>query len=243
MASYNRANCVSAAINSVLNQTFKEWELLVLDDASTDNTEEIVLKYAEQDERIKYFKHGSNLGVSENRNFGLQKACGKYIAVLDSDDIWIDTKKLEKQYNLLENNPGIGLVGTFMIKLLENGKDEKISYETTDQQIRDKMLLRNQFTHSSVLYRKDLAEGDYNANLKLAEDYELWLRMGLKTKFANIPDYAVLYNVSANSETGKNKFKIARTVDKIINCYKKDYPNYQLASVKSALRMIRSLLF
>lgn len=240
MATYNRADLIENAINSVIDQSFKDWELLILDDMSSDNTENVIKTFL-TDSRIKYIKNDKNLGVSKNRNKGLKIALGKYIAILDSDDVWTDREKLQKQYSLLEQNPEIGLVGTFMIKKYLDNKKEKITYETDDNKIRNKMLFRNQFTHSSVLYKKNLVPDGYNESLKLAEDYDLFLRIGLISKFSNIPDHSVEYLMSPNGESLKNKFKMATIVDKIISQYKKNYPHYHLASVKSAIRMIKAL--
>lgn len=237
MATYNRADLILNAVDSVINQSFRDWELLILDDNSNDNTEDTVRGYS-TDQRIKYFKHEQNLGVSRNRNFGLSIAQGKYIAIIDSDDAWIDKNKLKKQYECLENNSEIGLVGTFMIRKYLDAYEDKMAYETEDTKIRKKILLKNQFVHSSVLYRKDFAKGGYNENINLAEDYNLFLRIGTLSKFANIPEYSVKYLVNPNGETSKKKLKMAFIVDDLIVKYKNYYPNYYTARLKSFARII-----
>ncbi len=93
---YNRAGYIAEAIESVLAQTFTDWELIVIDDASADNTEQIVRSYAAKNPKISYLRQAINVGIARNRNTGLEKARGNYVAVLDSDDVWTDPHKLQK---------------------------------------------------------------------------------------------------------------------------------------------------
>ena len=101
---YNRAHLIGRAIKSVLNQTYKDFELIIVDDSSTDNTEDIVRKYQKKDERIKYILHKKNRGGSVARNTGIKSSKGEYIAFLDSDDEWL-CEKLEKQIRLFSSMP------------------------------------------------------------------------------------------------------------------------------------------
>ena len=96
MPSYNTAKYIGESIRSVQNQTYENWELIIIDDCSTDNSEEILKKYSLEDNRICYLKNEKNSGAAVSRNRGLRKAKGKWIAFLDSDDLW-DKEKLEKQ--------------------------------------------------------------------------------------------------------------------------------------------------
>ena len=98
-ASYNCAKFIEESIKSVLNQTYDNLELIIIDDCSTDNTEEIVNEYIKKDSRIKFYRLNNNSGAAVARNKGLDEATGRFIAFLDSDDIW-DKQKLEKQINL-----------------------------------------------------------------------------------------------------------------------------------------------
>ena len=99
MPAYNAEKYIEEAIYSVLAQTHKEWELIIIDDCSSDNTEQIVLKYVSKDTRIRYLKNPVNLGVSKSRNLGIKKSKNDWIAFLDSDDCW-ENDKLEKQLKL-----------------------------------------------------------------------------------------------------------------------------------------------
>ncbi len=110
MVTKNRASFIGAAIQSVLNQTFHDWELLIIDGESKDNTEEIVRSFT--DARIVFMKRPAGFGISKSRNIGLNNSKGKYIAVLDSDDVWTDTRKLQKQFDFLEQNPDFAMIGS-----------------------------------------------------------------------------------------------------------------------------------
>ena len=115
---YNRAHLIGRAIQSVLNQTYRDFEIIVVDDGSADNTEEVVKSF--YDKRIKYIKHKKNKGAAATRNTGIKAARGKYIAFQDSDDEWLP-EKLEKQMKVFENAPAkVGVVYTDMWRIMRN---------------------------------------------------------------------------------------------------------------------------
>ena len=123
---YNYAQFIGDAIESVINQTWQTWEMLIIDDGSTDNTKSVVQSYVSKDCRITYFAIAQNSGrVAVARNYGISKSKGKYIAFLDSDDWW-KPNKIEKQIELLENN-----VSSFWKWAIENWNPEKIHKKRT----------------------------------------------------------------------------------------------------------------
>ena len=139
-ASYNCAKFIEESIKSVLNQTYDNLELIIVDDCSTDNTEEIVNEYIKKDSRIKFYRLNNNSGAAVARNKGLDEATGRFIAFLDSDDIW-DKQKLEKQINFMQtNNYGFSFTSYRLID--ENGgllnKEIRVPNEITY-----KKLLKN----------------------------------------------------------------------------------------------------
>lgn len=238
MATYNRADFIDEAIVSVLNQTYSNWELLVLDDASTDNTSSIVKTYQGQDKRIKYFPAEKNQGITKNRNRAFNLAIGEYMAVLDSDDMWSANDKLEKQIDFLEKNKDYVLVGT-QVEVIDE-QDKKISefkYKTKDAEIRKNLLLRNQFTHSSIVWRRS-ADSDitYDQSLPIWEDYELILRMGLTGKLFNLDQIMTSYRKHSQSISAKNKSLGVKVHLDIIKRYKNSYPNYTLSWLKGLFR-------
>lgn len=237
IVTYNRADFLSRAINSVLLQDFKDFELLIIDDASTDKTESVVSNF--NDCRIKYFKNEKNLGISKSRNKGVCLANGEYVAMLDSDDYWLSKDKLTKQVYILESDQSIGIVGTAILCEDERGKFlKKDVFKSEDLSIRRKILLKNQFAQSSVLFRMEafIFSGGYDENLSVCEDLDLWLKIGLRYKFFNINIPMTAYTIHSNGVSNGNK-KIILATDFVIKKYNKKYKNYFLARFKTFFRI------
>lgn len=243
MTTYNRGEYITAAIDSVRKQTYQNWELLILDDASTDNTQALLANYA-GDRRIIFLPTERNLGITKNRNRGFAIAKGKYIAVLDSDDLWIDTSKLEKQVQFLEEQPEYVAVGTNVKVIDGDGKETgSFIYALHDHAIRRHLLLRNQFTHSSLLLRSGALDKatPYDENVLIWEDYDLILRLGTKGKLANLPEKMTAYrkhSTNISKTTSQNRALVHLS---IIKKYRGSYPNYYLALFKSYLRFLTNL--
>ena len=194
LPTYNGAGRIQEALLSVLGQSYLHWELLVVDDGSTDNTEELVKDLPCNEKRIIYIKNESNLGIQQTLNKGLKEAKGEYIARIDDDDMWIDKDKLLKQVEFLEKNKDCVLVGTGLVAVNEEGKEIFRTFNPElDAIIRNKILSKTCFTHSSVMFRKALAMqlGGYSelSEVRHIEDYDLWLKMGTVGKLANLPIY------------------------------------------------------
>lgn len=238
ICTYNRAKYISQAIQSVLDQTMKGFEIILIDDGSTDNTKEIVGHI--KDPRIKYFLNKNNIGITKSRNKALSLSSGEFIAVLDSDDYWTDNSKLEKQMLFLENNPSFSLVGTHS-RIVDEREFEvgEIVNETEDLSIRKQILLKNQFTHSSVLYRKSSLPYLYNESLFIWEDYYAWLEIGKKFKFANLPIFTTAHRKHASNISRNKKIKGTVAMQKILNRFKNDYPHFCTATIKNILRLFK----
>lgn len=239
--SYNREKYIATAIDSVLAQTYTNFELVIIDDGSTDNTAEVLAKYT--DPRIKKILHTTNAGLHARRAESLTYATGKYVAVLDSDDIWTDPTKLEQQVDYLEAHPTCALVGTFITLCDPAGQTiGRNRYHTTDSDIRRNILRRNQFTHSSVLMRASSlqAVAGYR-DTGLAEDLDLFLQLGMVGTFANLPEYMTAYRIHTES-FNPQKQAMARAVLGIIKTHKHHYPNYYAALLKARLRIVYLLI-
>jgi glycosyltransferase involved in cell wall biosynthesis len=237
---YNRAKLIGEALASVVAQTFTDFEILVVDDASTDDTSRVVEEYMKK-VALRYVRLKKNTGVSAARNAGVAMATGKYIAMLDSDDVWLDKEKLSRQIDFLETNPDHALVGTW-IRTIDAGGDalKEIRFETSDADIRRYILARNQFAQSSVLFRKEAAIGGYDSSLTVNEDYDLWLNIGTKWKFANIPQFSTGYRVHGGNIIREKRTLATRLHLAIIRKYKSKYPGYPAAATKALARIILS---
>lgn len=189
---FNRAHFLTETIDSILSQTFKNFELIVVDNCSTDNTREVIHSY--NDERLKYYTNPNNGIIAVNRNYGIRKSLGEYIAFCDDDDLWLP-KKLERQLQEFEKDDQIGLVCSNLINFNENGKQwEQHRYQSGSSYITFEALFRNNTVLcSSVLLKRlvisDVGMMDESPELFRAEDYELWLRIARKyrIKYVHLP--------------------------------------------------------
>jgi glycosyltransferase involved in cell wall biosynthesis len=205
MAVYNGEKYIRPTILSILNQTFKDFEFVIVDDASTDSTTEIIKSF--EDPRIILHSNNDNLGQTKSLNIGLHLARGKYIARTDAGDVSLP-RRLEKQVAHLENNPEIAVLGTSAFRYTENGDIIDIVHMPLS---RAAMLQRILFTtpvvHVSVVMRRETIHdlGGYDENYRILADYELWSRLLLrKYCLMNLRDILAGYMVSAESFGSKH---------------------------------------
>jgi len=234
MATHNRANLLAWAIKSVIGQTFQDWELIIINDASTDDTKKVLDEWQKKDRRIKIINNEKNVwqkeGVAGNLRKGMAMAQGKYIARIDDDDYWCNVNKIKKQVEFLEKNPEYVLCGTGVIVVDNNGK-ELFRYlkPESDGQIRKKALFANPFAHASALFLKEAAEkaGGYG-NWKFTEDWDLWLKLGEVGKLYNLPEYWLCYLSDQNYSFLHLRAASQMTLN-ILRTHKKNYPNFYSA--------------
>ncbi|MGU9099116.1 glycosyltransferase [Clostridium perfringens] len=179
MGVYNCEDTLAESIDSIINQTFKNWELIICDDGSTDNTYNIAKKYLDlYDEKIILIKNNINRGLNYTLNKCLKLAKGKYIARMDGDDISLPNR-LEKEIDILENRNDIDIVSCAMIHFDDNG-DWKIGQVNKEPKEED-FIFGTQFCHAPCMVRKEayLAVDGYSEDKKLirVEDYHLWIKM------------------------------------------------------------------
>jgi glycosyltransferase involved in cell wall biosynthesis len=210
MPAWNAAAYIGAAIQSVLDQTYSAFELLVVNDGSTDDTENIVRSFT--DPRIVLVST-EHRGVSHALNTGLKLARGKYIARFDADDLCLPDR-LEKQWLFLENNPGYVITGSDAGYLLDNGQHlfDFTCIAHDDQMIREKMYRVCPFIHSAVMYRKDivLEAGGYSPYAHHFEDHLLWIQLSTFGKMHNLPEKLVQIRFSAGSVTIDDRWRSKR---------------------------------
>ncbi len=242
--SYNGARYLKFAIESVLAQSYKNWEIIVVDDASTDDTRSIVSEYLARYQQIHYICNEQNLGISKSRNYGISHSRGTYVAMLDSDDVWLDINKLKVQVHYLEKNSDCVVVGTWMIQIDEKGNLlKKISFSDTNTEIRKSILYKNHIAQSSVLFRKDVAleVGGYDETLATMEDHDMWLKMGVKNKFATLPIYTLGYRVHQGGITKSRKLRVALDEITVIWRHRHEYPGLLIGITKGITRVLRAI--
>ena len=217
MPVFNSELFVAEAIESILKQTFKDFEFLILDDASTDKSLEIIKNYESKDSRIKVYQNEKNLGVVESRNKLINLSKGKYIAWLDSDDIALPNR-FEKQIKFLEDHPEIGLVGAFPIIIDEFGnKIGKWSFETDPQKLKIELFFHSPFLTSSVVIRKSaLPQNFYDSKFPVAEDFDLYSKISEHSDTANIPEFLVKYRINSKGLSKTNSEKMERLSIQVI---------------------------
>lgn len=214
MPVYNAQTYLHECMNSVLNQTFSDFEFIIIDDCCTDNTASILSSY--NDARIKIFKNETNLGLTKSLNRAIELAQGKYIARMDADDICLPAR-FEKQVQLLEANPQIGLCGTWYESFGDRAGIAR--YSTTHHEIVLGLLYQSQFCHPTVMMRKEILDKHhlrYDTNFTTAQDYELWSRMAHVCEAANVPEVLLRYRFHAESISSKKKEQQLQNRIKII---------------------------
>ncbi|MFA4845408.1 MAG: glycosyltransferase [Patescibacteria group bacterium] len=202
MSVWNGERYLRTAVESLLAQTYQEFELLIVNDASSDRTSQILHELSQQDPRVRIITNKTNLGLTRSLNRALQDIQSDYVARMDADDIALPDR-LEKQVAFLESHPDVGIVGTaYQFIGADNdviGAHRRSSRiyggqerhpPTQDAQLRRVLIRYNPFLHSSVMIRKTLLDRvhGYDETYHRAQDYDLWMRLSPLTRLANLPD-------------------------------------------------------
>lgn len=242
ITTFNRSAYLREAIRSVLNQDFSDLELIVVDDASpSEETTHVVGSFS--DPRISYIKNKTNVGSTASLNIGLGAAKGKYIAILDDDDIWIDREKLSKQVGFLEERPDYVLVGTNVIVVDGETKKEltRTQFPRGDGEIRRTIFRSNPFAHSSVVYMREkaLMAGGYDKKLPRGKDYDLMIKLGKVGKMAVLQDYSLMYReaLPEGAELVRRRLRDARATSTVLLGHRGEYPGFLWAYVKIFTRV------
>jgi len=224
---YNAEKYISETIDSVLKQTYVNWELIIVDDCSTDSTSEIVQNYQKKDDRIKYYRLANNSGAASiPRNVGLEKAKGTYVTFLDSDDIWLP-EKLEKQMLYLQQTNS-DLIYTNTVYFYPDGSE--IFLKTYLVPSFFSLLMVDRIALSSVLVKRtdDLY---FEPSLKVAQDHLLWLLLYKKGyKFYLVNEFLTKYRYNSDSILHSNPFKSLLDGYKVIQLISKRY-NYRKPTI------------
>ena len=203
MSAYNAEKFVADSIRSILDQTYGNWEFIIINDCSSDNTSHIIEQFSNNDHRIKLIHNKENLGPYPSANIGLKYARGEFIARLDADDV-SEPLRLEKQVNFLNTHPDTALVGSGAYLIDDLGrKGGKINVISRDSIVRKLMTRVNLFTHSSIIVRREVIEdvGGYREKFRYVADYDLYLRLIDIYKLSNVSDYLIGWRTPNTSIT------------------------------------------
>lgn len=208
MAVYNGEPHLAEAIQSILNQTCKDFEFIVINDGSTDGSGAIINLFGEKDNRIVVV-HQENMGLARSLNTGIRLAKGDYIARQDADDVSFPGR-LEKQMTFLKHHRDVVLCGAWFEEVNEGGGRKIRRYPLEDRVLRRNLKYINQFCHPSVVFEKQafLRAGAYDERFCTGQDFELWIRMAEQGAIANIPEICVKKRIGFDTTISWKKRKM-----------------------------------
>jgi glycosyltransferase involved in cell wall biosynthesis len=215
MASRNTFNYIEIAIQSVLAQTFKDFELIIVDDNSNDNSIKIINKYKKKDKRIKLIRNSKTLGPAKSRNIALNVSKGTWISILDSDDVYF-SNKLKKQIEIIEKNPETIFVGSSLVFIDEKGKYlSNYKYSSKNSALKRNILKNGAFPpHSSYFIKSSYLKkiNGYNPRYYMAPDYDLLLRLLKFGKFFSVDEALIKLRLHTKNRSLK-KFNSLNQLD------------------------------
>jgi glycosyltransferase involved in cell wall biosynthesis len=232
VATYNRPHGLDRAICSVVSQQFINWELLILHDGGCQITESIAEQWQRKDSRVRYLHRETPAGIGAALNFGIEHSRGRYIAVLDDDDAWIDTEKLKLQTDFLDANPLHVACGGGAVVIDESGRETMRHLKSAhDAQIRRGLLVANPIIHSTILFRSSAVRsiGGYDETLSGFQDWDLWLRLGTHGKFYNFQRYFTAYMIWASGGSSGSMRSNSASALRIVMRHRGSYTRFPLA--------------
>ncbi len=230
---YNAEKTLDRTFESLKAQTFQDFRIVAIDDYSKDNTLSLLKKWQTHfgQEKFLIIENPKNIGLTKSLNKGLDIITETYTARIDADDTW-NPFKLEKQLRYLESYPECGILGTYYENTSFRGS-RKITLPQTNEEIKKNIFKRNPFAHSCVVFKTNLIKevGKYDESIRYGQDYELWLRLLPKTRFANIPEFLCSRNTENTlTSSGKNQreqmFQCVRTQLRYLKYYHRPLIDY-----------------
>jgi glycosyltransferase involved in cell wall biosynthesis len=243
MPAYNAANYIQEAIDSVINQTFVDWELIIVDDGSTDHTKEVIAKNVLVDERIHYY-YQKNGKQGKARNLAISKSKGTYLAFLDADDFWIPQKLEMQLIEIEEKNVDLVFSDSYIFstqqKIDSNKRMHTINRLLQGDEALRLFLIGNRIPNLTVLAKKEkiIAVGGFTTlmNIQNAEDYHLWLKLLIDgCAFYGSDKTLAYYRVHENSSTFHDKYASDQVIEALFNLLNKN-PNVSSMIVEALKR-------
>lgn len=229
---YNCELYVEDAIRSIMNQTYSNLEILVINDGSSDNTKNILLKLSNEDKRVIYIENEVNLKLIETLNKGINIATGEYIARMDADDIAF-ADRIEKQISFLNKNPQVAMLGSAMDCFDDKGKKGIVYQPQSNEEIRSKMFVASPFNHPTVIFNMNILKKEdihYDKKYYRAEDYGLWVDLMKKDNFifANLSEPLLNYRILEDSETNLATKNLEAKNDVLVKIYTNLFNQFDL---------------
>jgi glycosyltransferase involved in cell wall biosynthesis len=231
LPTYNCEKFINECIDSILTQTYPNFELLIIDDCSTDNTVNLIKQY--KDERIKLTVKEKNTGYTDSLNWGIENANGEYIARMDGDDVCLPTR-FEEQVKVMIENPKVSICGSWA-KVL--GTDGYIKVPETNEQVFKRFLFQNAIVHPSLMFRKEVFSNyKYERDFEPAEDFYLWTKLIFDYDFYNIQKPLLLYRKhETNVSKRREKQQKEKALEAMFNFYGKISKNAEILDFKTFL--------
>lgn len=214
MAVHNGEAYLAQAVESILSQTFQDFEFLIIDDASTDQSHKMLSGF--NDERVRLIAHSHKLGLSSALNKGIELAEGEYIARMDHDDV-CRPQRLKRQVDFMDAHTDTDVLGTWA-QTLGLRREQTWRYPTLDEDIRSEFAFNSAMVHSSVMLRKATIERlqlRYDVSVARAQDYELWTRAATRIRFANLDSALILYRVHPDQVGRKHELEQQAAADQV----------------------------
>ncbi len=223
---YNAQDYLAESVDSMLGQTYKNIEVIIIDDKSKDDTAKIGSYYAKKDKRVKFVKNKTNLGIGGNRSKGIELAEGKYICWQDADDI-STPNRIKLQVAILEKYPKVGVVGGWLKFFSSRGDGVVRKYSANDKELRSKIFMYNPVAQPASMFKAECFKkvGGYSKKYKVSEDLEMLFRVGEAYEFSNVQEVVLKYRQSDTSLTATKLRDMEKTTLKIRDCYKNS-PSY-----------------
>jgi glycosyltransferase involved in cell wall biosynthesis len=246
MAAKNVQDYIAIAIESIINQTYSDWEMIIVNDGSTDQTASIVQKYSDANNRIKLISNKESVGQAIARNTAVEQSTGKYLAILDADDVAMPDR-IEVQVDYLDKNPEIAAIGGHAEIIDAKGSTLGIKRKALNiDAIRFSLLLQNQFIHSTMMIRRDVFDtfGGYNNAFLYAEDYDLWSKILEKNIILNIDKIVSKFRIQPGSVTSMSATQKVQLRNNMVIVYRnvRNLVDYSDSQIQSMYDMVNNYL-
>lgn len=245
MLTFDRPQFIGRAIQSVVEQTFQDWELVVVQDGNHQQTVESMQEWVGRDSRIRHLHRNQPGNIGSALNHGIRHCRGELIAILDDDDIWAKREKLEKQVRFLDEHPAYVACGG-AVRVIDAAGTPQMFYSKPreDPEIKAKALFANPMAHSTTVYRKQTAEavGLYEESIPDFQDWDFWLKMGSAGKLYNFEDVFLDYRLWSGGSSFRKLRSNARSAVTIVKRHRNRYPGGAAAQCMAYLYLAYTYL-